>query len=299
MAPLVSGVSFNRGFGRRRKINIGTKGFTINPPISGKSTWYLDVDGLLLLDAGNSSTYTLTPISPAPFNGSVNMWGQGAGNQGGTSTGIVIFNNGTTYQISMNQGGGSGGGGAGGCGPGQPGGGYSGIFINSVSQANSIMIAGGGGGTSYGCGGSGTEYGGAGGGPNGGTGDTNPVGGGQRGTGGGGASQGGGGYGGPGGGGSGGGGSALQGGNGGAGSAGDGPNAPGGGGGGGGYFGGGGGGGGTDPGGGTQSGGGGGGGSGYINPSYVTNGSTTTYSSLSNPNAPNGYGNGRIIINVA
>jgi hypothetical protein len=189
----------------------------------------------------------------------------GIGGNGGQTTGTYTLVSGTTYYLVVGGGGafikdnyspiplvGAGGGGnVGSLGYGGQGGGYTGLFINSVSQANAIMIAGGGGGASWETNPS-TPSGGAGGGSSGNAGAPGTLAGGGGGTqiaGGSGPSSN------P--------GSALQGGA----SAGSDPH--GGGGGGGGYFGGGGG-------SGDGNGSGGGGGSGYFNSSVVTGGSTTT-----------------------
>lgn len=95
----------------------------------------------------------------------VNMWGAGGGNAalsgggGGFSTGTFTANPGTTYFVVVGQGGrpngatalgmigGAGYGATGGGGNGGTGGGYSGIFANSISQADAIIMAGGGGGS--------------------------------------------------------------------------------------------------------------------------------------------------------
>lgn len=78
------------------------------------------------------------------------------GGSGGASQGTFIFERGKTYKLIV--GGGAGGGGANGRvggyggggigGRGKGGGGYTGLFLNSVSQTNAILIAGGGGGAS-------------------------------------------------------------------------------------------------------------------------------------------------------
>lgn len=196
-------------------------------------------------------------------NGSVTN--PGIGGNGGQTTGTYTLVTGTTYYLLVGGGGafvkdsgmqpavGAGGGGnVGTNGYGGQGGGYTGLFINSVTQGNAIMIAGGGGGASWEVNSS-APSGGAGGGLSGNAGAS-----GTPSLGGGGGTQIGGGtgpYSNP--------GTALQGGT----SAG-GDSGNGGGGGGGGYYGGGGG-------AGDGNGSGGGGGSGYVSPSVV-GGSTTT-----------------------
>ena len=206
------------------------------------------------------------------------------GGNGGQTTGTYTLVSGTTYYLVVGGGGafvviGSGSfipsvgaGGAGNVGTGGAGGqggGYTGLFINSVSQPNAIMIAGGGGGGSWETNPS-TPSGGAGGGSSGNAGANGNLNGGGGGTqiaGGSGPSSN------P--------GSALQGGT----SSGSDPN--GGGGGGGGYFGGGGG-------SGDGNGSGGGGGSGYFNPSVVTGGATTTGAGATG--GPGGTGGQSIIV---
>jgi len=275
--------------------------FTITPNIGALSDWSLSSDGDLIMDGGTSTSYTL--VAQRTFSTTVKMWGQGGqgegyGGQGGYSTGSISFSSGQTYSIRLNTGGGPSRPGSGsGLNRGERGGGYAGMFYGPVSHSSSIMIAGGGGGGAPPVGGSGNARGGGGGGPSGGGGGNSPdsV---TGSTGGGGGSQSGGG-------GAGGGsgtaatpGSALQGGTGGQGS-GTFPNWSGGGGGGGGYYGGGGGGGGDDYGSGTRAASGGGGGSGFINPTHVTSGSTSTFTNGPDPNrGPGGdvNGNSRIVI---
>ena len=277
--------------------------FTVSPSVSSLTEWSLASNGALILDGGTQTSYTL--VAQRTFSTTVKMWGQGGqgegyGGQGGYSTGSVSFSSGQTYTIRLNTGGGPSNPGSGsGSNRGERGGGYAGMFYGpAASQPSSIMIAGGGGGGAPPVGGSGNAPGGAGGGPSGGNGGNSPdsVTGSSGGSGG---TQGG-----AGGGGSGSGspgaspGSALQGGTGGQGS-GSYPNWSGGGGGGAGYFGGGGGGGGDDYGSGTRAASGGGGGSGYINPSYVSGGSTSTFANPGDPNrGPGGNvnGNARIVI---
>jgi hypothetical protein len=144
--------------------------FTISPAYSGKSTWDLTIDGPLTLTG--SGAWTIAPITN--FNTTVKMWGaggargysyrdsitstndQGAGGAGGYSTANIAIQNGNSYIVQVGQGGirtntaSSGAtylaGGVQGSYGGTQGGGYSGIFITSVSQANALLMAGGGGG---------------------------------------------------------------------------------------------------------------------------------------------------------
>ena len=146
--------------------------FTISPAYSGKSSWNLTVDGPLVLSS--SGAWTIIPVSN--FNTTVKMWGaggargysyrdpitstafQGAGGAGGYSTSNIAIQTGNSYIVQVGQGGirttsATGGatylaGGVQGSYGGTQGGGYSGIFITSVSQANALLMAGGGGGGS-------------------------------------------------------------------------------------------------------------------------------------------------------
>lgn len=140
-------------------------------------------------DFTTPGTYTVSPSTNMTFQ--FFIWGAGGGGTqrssgitgggGGYTKGVFTLNAGTTYRFVV---GGGGGGGAtgtagtpgGGGASGQPaagagntadgagGGGYSGIFTSSVAFANSIMIAGGGGGAS-----GDTAFGGGGGGSTGGS----------------------------------------------------------------------------------------------------------------------------------
>jgi hypothetical protein len=241
--------------------------FEISPEVAGKSFWSTVADGPLILDGSISTSYTLTAIRNVSLP--ANMWGQGSSNNGGYSTGTISFTTGDTYSIRLNAGAGGGGTGYGWPGNGGSGGGYAGLFrTTSISQSNALMIAGGSGGSGgYSCGAGGIGGGSSG---NSGCSSTNSE---IGSTGGGGGSQSSGG---------GAGGGALQGGSGGNGVLGGYSNAGGGGGGGGGYFGGGGGGGGNDFGNTTRQSSSGGGGSGYINSTYVTDGSTGSYQDAPN-----------------
>jgi hypothetical protein len=236
----------------------------------------------------------LSPVSSG-YLANLTIWGGGGGatysgnttggggGGAGAATGSLVFTSGTAYAVVIGGGGASqgagagpgtaptgGGGTAGSTGYGGQGGGYSGLFLTSASQANAYLIAGGGGGGGEG------GIGGYGGGTTGSAGanGTNTGGGGGTQSAGGAASNGGGAA-----------GSALQGGS--PGSSGDGG---GGGAGGGGYWGGGSGAG-TNP-----TGAAGGGGSGYYNPSLIINavlysGSGSTPGNSSDP-LRGTYGNG-------
>jgi len=267
MAPLVSGVSFNRGFGRRRG-GSGQGGFIvqISPSINGKSLFNLSAENLIL-DAGTGTSYTLT-VAPSSTESTgtiqVDAWGEATSSSpAGYAGGFLSMTPSSTFAVRLNAGPGPGGP-ISGSGISPRGGGYAGIFDNNtVNQANALLIAGGGGGGGSSTGGNDNEAGsffGSGGSKvaNFGLGaNYNP----QNSYGGRGGSQSTGGAGGSGGGNS---GSALQGGSGGGARSGN--NASGGGGGGGGYYGGGGGAGGYDDGSGTRTSANGGGGSSYVSP---------------------------------
>jgi hypothetical protein len=266
--------------------------FSISPAVDGKSTWNLTSDGPL--NISTYGTYTITPNNTSVV--SVKMWGggggagiqNGTGGGGGYSTGSVSLTSGVSHILVIGRGGGNGataalgGGGVGDVYRGN-GGGYSGIFRNSQTHGNAVLMAGGGGGAG---GGEGSYAAGAGGGssgqagnaglgfqPGGGTQSAGGAGTGSSGSVGGGALQGANGL-------SGGGGGYYGGASGGD----NGPYAPGA-----------------------------GGGSGYINATYVTNGTTTTGSGSTPANSSDagrgtsgngrsgsaGYGSdGRIIITV-
>lgn len=154
--------TFNITFGTSKPRTV-PRIFTVSPPIGGNSTWNLDTQGKINL--GTYGTWTFTPNSN--FTASVKMWGAGAsggsysylpaqGACGGASTGVISFQSGVPYVILVGQGGSLvfgaagpatlGGGGYGrGAGLNPRGGGLTGIFSDSYTHANSVMIAGGGG----------------------------------------------------------------------------------------------------------------------------------------------------------
>jgi len=255
--------------------------FILNVPtgVHPSGTYNITTSGRLLLASTGTYDISLNSESSPGVSLKVHIWGAGGGagtpiggpgggGAGGFSVGDYDVIAGTTYKYVVGSSDGTPGN------PGQPapgngpsgdGGGFSGIFTTSVSQPNAIMMAGGGGGTGYNDGGTMGSGGGGGGAtaqdgysPN----PTANTASGAAGT------QSAGGAGGsgsspaP-------AGSALQGGSGGP----RGGSGAGGGGGGSGYFGGGGGAGQTSI---NSGGGGGGGGSGYLHPSLITNGTTTT-----------------------
>jgi hypothetical protein len=154
--------SQNQTSTRSFSIDTLSTAFTISPSVDGKSSWNFVQDGALSIST--YGTYTLTPVST--FSANVKMWGGGGGSggqngssgAGGSSTGIVTFTNGVSHVIVVGQGGPVGAGAAalGGGGVGDVnrgnGGGYTGIFRNSQTQGNAVLMAGGGGGAGGGFG---------------------------------------------------------------------------------------------------------------------------------------------------
>lgn len=140
--------------------------FTVSPNIYGKSVWDIDVQPL---NVSSSAVYTLIPNYT--FDARIKMWGAGGGNEtsfhpkgdgggGGYSEGIVRFLRGQHYIMVVGQGGYAqpsstvfvrtiGGGGSSKVPVGNTvGGGLSGLFVESYTQSNAVIIAGGGGGGS-------------------------------------------------------------------------------------------------------------------------------------------------------
>lgn len=145
--------------------------FTVSPAINGQTTYEFSSFGDVNL--GTYGSYTLTILKS--FNALVKMWGAGAargydysqtptstadqgdGGAGGFSNATISFTAGQTIIVNIGQGGARGntaGSGAtylaGGIGTtdnngGTQGGGYSGLFVTSVTQGNAWLIAGGGG----------------------------------------------------------------------------------------------------------------------------------------------------------
>jgi prepilin-type N-terminal cleavage/methylation domain-containing protein len=147
--------------------------FSITPPISGKTEWNLLLDGDLNLSTHGE--WTIIPSRNITVN--TKIWGAGGasgaawttsnpltetsrmgdGGGGGYSTGSLVLTSGTPYIIQVGEGGSrrngidvNGGatyraGGSNSNTGGAQGGGYSGIFITSVIQSNTLIIAGGGG----------------------------------------------------------------------------------------------------------------------------------------------------------
>jgi hypothetical protein len=154
-------------------------GFSISPAFKGQTEWKFSEDGEL--NIGYFGEYTIIPFND--FTATVKMWGGGGATSGnnaigggaGYSTATITFRRNTPYVLRIGQGGSEGtasasgatylSGGAGTTITGSTeGGGYTGIFKESVLQANALLMAGGGGG------GGGSVAGGAGGGSSGGAG---------------------------------------------------------------------------------------------------------------------------------
>jgi hypothetical protein len=145
--------------------------FTISPAVSGSNDWDLATLGSLNLGSYGEWTITINRT----FSSIVKMWGaggargydytqsptstskQGDGGGGGSTFGRITFQAGTSFIVRVGQGGARGTTSsvgatylAGGIGTtnakgGTQGGGYSGIFLTSVTQDNAFLMAGGGG----------------------------------------------------------------------------------------------------------------------------------------------------------
>lgn len=146
--------------------------FSISPAVNGKSTWSFDGDGNLNL--GTDGEWTITAIGS--FSAVVKMWGaggargynynqtpsstanQGPGGGGGYSSALINFTPGQTFILRVGQGGArstvssdgatylAGGISISSVSGGTEGGGYTGVFLSSVTQNNAYLMAGGGGG---------------------------------------------------------------------------------------------------------------------------------------------------------
>lgn len=192
MSPILSRVGFDKGFGRRRRLFGRSDSLTLN--VTGTATATIDLS-LEDFNYNTSGPYTITVSAPGSAPGGpaqvlLKSWGAGAANgpgaaagAGGYASGTMTINVGDTYVVVVGKGGvngatdpmpvNEGGGGAGVRSPtGDPspasrygqGGGFSGIFVSSVTHGNSILIAGGGGASSGWGGGTTGGFGGAGGG---------------------------------------------------------------------------------------------------------------------------------------
>ena len=128
---------------------------SLSAPVLGKTSWNLNTDGDLIQStvAGTTASLTITPTSS--FSIAFSFWGDAGGNSGGRGgyvSGSYIATANVPLLLRLGLGRGS-----------SPrgsdynGGGLTGLFLNSVSQANALAIAAGGGGI-------GSSFGGAGGG---------------------------------------------------------------------------------------------------------------------------------------
>jgi len=177
MAPIFTWFRFGFGSGSGEDL----------PPIflniTGTVTTTLDLQ-TTDFNYATAGPYTIT-VSGGPRSVLLKSWGSGgqegyagpgAGGGGGYAEGIISLQEGITYQVVIGSGGGTaptyapanaptsfgGGGGSGSPTYNARGGGFSGMFLTSISQGNSILIAGGGGGTYPGSNGSVTGGGGGG-----------------------------------------------------------------------------------------------------------------------------------------
>jgi hypothetical protein len=118
--------------------------------------------GLLLGTVASSRQSSIELSLVISGGGGAGGWNSGTGGAGGRSTGTLVASRSETLAIVCGQGGNTipasggtgtrpvgGGGLAGTVGYGGQGGGYSGIFLSSVAQGNSLLIAGGGGGAAW------------------------------------------------------------------------------------------------------------------------------------------------------
>jgi hypothetical protein len=115
--------------------------FRVSPAVLGKTTWNLDTDGplsVLVTAANTQQTVTITPLTSGTMN--VSAWGQGTASANGDYLRATFrVEAGVPYVVTAGRGPGQGGNGDGGVGT--WGGGYSGIFRQSVAQANALLIA--------------------------------------------------------------------------------------------------------------------------------------------------------------
>jgi hypothetical protein len=157
--------SENQDSARTFSLILSIGDFNISPAVSGISNWTFTTNGNLSLTTPGE--YIITAYSN--FSKVVKLWGSGgapktagstgwgAGAPGGAAVGTISFVSGSQYIIRVSSAGNATsvpatayGAGAGGgifsSGTAGSGGGYTGIFLTSVSQANTILMAGGGGG---------------------------------------------------------------------------------------------------------------------------------------------------------
>ena len=142
---------------RRSSLGFGAAAFSVSPSIGGFSTWIFSEMGNL--DTTTPNNYTLTALNTFYLNvqcfgaGGISAYSSGA--PGGLSSGRVLFSLGYTYVMVVGSSGTGdtwsagpyGGGGRGwNVALSGAGGGFTGLFVGSITQSNSIIIAGGGGG---------------------------------------------------------------------------------------------------------------------------------------------------------
>ena len=169
MAPLFTGLRLS--FGRSAEV-ASPPILTVIKPDTTTTTIDLTIEDFNFSTAG---PYTIT-VNGGPKAVLLKSWGSGgkegydgpgAGGGGGYAEGIISLQEGISYQVIIGSGGGTaptyapgnapipyGGGGGSQVAYDSPGGGFSGLFITSISHANSVLISGGGGGTYPGANGS-------------------------------------------------------------------------------------------------------------------------------------------------
>lgn len=128
----------------------GQRIFDISPSIGGFSTWDLDTQGDVAFEnlTTTASSYTLTAKGSFAFQAM--LWGQGAQTKkGGYATGEILVSEGDVLVLALARGGGAAGGSTTGLALGEKGGGLTGIFVTSITRANSVLIAGGAGAESH------------------------------------------------------------------------------------------------------------------------------------------------------
>lgn len=113
---------------------------TVSPAVAGKSYYNLDTTTMVMSVAGD---YTIKPLGN--FSVTAKGWGGGAAAAGGYAGGTVALTSGQTLVARVGAYGGSGGTNTANSSKGPNGGGLAGLFTNSVSQANALLVAGGGG----------------------------------------------------------------------------------------------------------------------------------------------------------
>ncbi len=128
-------------------VSVSGSGFTatgrtvsITPAVNGVTYANLDAGPLVLSTAG---TYTIKPLSS--FSMTAKGWGGGATAAGGYAGGTMAVNSSQTLIARVDANGGLGGTNAANGGKGPNGGGLAGLFMTTATQANALLVAGGGG----------------------------------------------------------------------------------------------------------------------------------------------------------